>query len=76
MGALIEDVQGLGIIAEKDVPLNDGFKSPVTKLPMNIAESNTSLRGAYNVFKSKICNSTLNKADTNVYVCPKSVVDI
>ena len=76
MEALIEDVQGLGILAEKDVPLNDGFKSPAAKLPMSIAESNTNLRGANNVSKSKFFNSTLNKADTNVYGCPKSVVDI
>lgn len=34
--ALTEDVQGFAILAEKNVPLNDGFKSPVTKLPSRI----------------------------------------
>ena len=44
--ALKEDVQGFGILAEKNVPLNKGFKYPITKLPMSIAESKIDLRGA------------------------------
>ena len=31
---------------EKNVTLNKGFKRPVIKFPMSIAESNTDLRGA------------------------------
>ena len=46
--ALKEDIQGFGILAEKNVPLNKGFKYPITKLPMSIAESKIDLRGASN----------------------------
>ncbi len=35
--ALKEDVQGFGILAEQNVPLNEGFKFPVTQLPLSIA---------------------------------------
>ena len=75
--ALKKDVQGLAILAE-NVSLNEGFKNPVTKLPMSIAESNTDFQGASshsNAYKSRSQNSTLNTANTNnVYVCPKSAV--
>ena len=69
--ALREVVQGFRISSDKNVLLNDGLKNPVTKLSMSIAESNTDLRGASNTSKSKSCNSTLNKANANVYVWPK-----
>ena len=65
---------GFEILAAEDVPLNEGFRYPVTKLPMSIAESKTDLRGASNASKSRFPNSTLNKANTDVYVCPKSAV--
>ena len=77
--ALTEDVQGFAILAEKNVPLNDGFKSPVTKLPsrilnLSIAESKTSLRRTSNASKFRICKSTLNKVNAYMYLCPKPVV--
>ena len=72
--ALKEDVQGFRIIAEKNVPLNEVFKSSVIKLPMRIAESNTDFRGASNASKSRFCNSTLNKVNANASVCPESTM--
>ena len=44
--AMKEYVQRFRILVEKNVTLNEGFKRPVTKFPMSIAESNTDLRGA------------------------------
>ena len=45
LGTSKGDTQGFRILAEKNVPHNEGFKSPVTKVPMSAAESNTDLRG-------------------------------
>ena len=46
LGTSKEDTQGFRISTEKNVPHNEGFKSPVTKVPMNEVESNTDLGGA------------------------------
>ena len=72
--ALKEVVQGFRILAEKNVPLNEVFKSSVIKLPMRIAESNTDFQGASNASKSRFCNSTLHKVNANAFVCPESTM--
>ena len=65
--------EGFEILVAEGVPPNEGFIYPITKLPMGIAESKTDLRRV-NASKSRFPNSTLNKANTNVYVCPRSDV--
>ena len=72
--ALKEDAQGFGILVEQNVPLNEGFKSPVTQLPLSIAESITDLRGATNSSKSRFRNAKLKMRAATVYFCQKSAV--
>ena len=52
--ALKADAQGFGVLAQKNIPLSEGFKSPITEYPMSIAESKTDLRGATNASKSRL----------------------
>ena len=72
--AMKADVQGFGVLAEKNIPLSEGFKSPITEYPMSIAESKIDLRGATNASKSRFRNHLLTKADANTYDHPKKAV--
>ena len=71
--SLKEDAQGFRILAEKNVPLSEGFKNRRTKLSICTAESKADLQEASNVSNSRFYNSTMDKANA-VYICPKSAM--
>ena len=71
--SLKEDAQGFRILAEKNVPLSEGFKNRRTKLSICTAESKADLQEASNVSNSRLYNSTMDKANA-VYICPKSAM--
>ena len=72
--SLKEDAQGFRILAKKNVPPSEGFKNPRTKLSICTTVSKTDLQETSNVSNSRFYNSTMNKANADVYICPKSAM--
>ena len=74
MEALKADVQCFGVLAERNIPLFERFRSFITEYPMSIAESKIDLRGATNASKSAFRNHLVTKRNNNTYDHPKKAV--